>query len=294
MTTLSDLVERTRRHLYTERRDERNRLSGAIDVDDTALTLGFDAGGVAKGATLAIDLEEMHVWDVSGSTVTVARADGGSTAATHADLTTIFVNPKFSAFSIMQALNEELSDLSSPTNGLFDVGTVSLTYSVGTDAYDLTSVTDLIEIIDVTYDANDGSSRWPSIPRSAWQLNRDLPTADFASGLMLTINGYAAAGQSINVVYKKPYTAFTLLTNNVETFAGVHATAHDILPLGAAIRLTAGAEVARNFLDQGDTRRANEVPAQSRGSEMRALAALRRDRISAEKARLYAKYPVRR
>lgn len=293
MTTLSDLVERTRRHLYSgEVRDERNRLSLALDSSAASLSLSYSAAGIQRGTSLAIELEELYVWDISGTTVTVSRGDGGSTAASHVIDSTIFVNPKFSAFAIMGAINDELNALTAA--GLFAVGTVDFTYQAGTDAYNLTGVTDLIDIIDVTYDANDSTSRWPGIPRSGYSLRRGMQTGEFASGLALTINGWAESGRDINVVYKKPYTAFTTLAQNVESYAGVHATAHDILPLGAAIRLTVGAEVARNFLDQGDTRRADEVPAQSRGSQMRALAALRRDRISEERARLYAKYPTRR
>lgn len=293
MTLVSDVIERTRRHLHSgETREERNKTSASLTADATSVGLTYEGPGIQRGAVLAVDLEEMYVWSASANAATVSRGENGSTAATHTSGATIFVNPKFSPFAILQAVNEELADLSSPVNGLFKVGTLDFTYSAGTDTYNLAGVTDLIDILDVTYDANDGSSRWPRLRRSDWALTRGMQAASFASGMTLTINGWAVSGRDINIIYKAPFTALSSISQNVETISGLPASAHDILSIGAAIRLTVGNEVSRNFLDQSDTRRADEVPPQARGSAMRALVALRRERIDAEKARLSAKYPV--
>lgn len=293
MTLVSDVIERTRRHLHSgETRDERNKTNAALSTSDTAVGLTYEGQGIQRGAVLAVDLEEMYVWAATSSSATVSRGDNGTTAATHASGATILVNPKFSPFAILQAVNEELADLSSPVNGLFKVGRVDFTFNAGTDTYNLTGVADVIDIIDVTYDANDGSSRWPRLRRGEWALTRGMQTGSFASGMSLTINGWAASGRDINVVYKAPFTALSTVAQDVETISGLPASAHDILAIGAAIRLTAGNEVARNFLEQSETRRADEVPPQARSSAMRSLIALRRDRIDAEKARLLAKYPV--
>lgn len=291
MTTTLELIERTRRHLYSgETRDDRDRLTSAIDADDTTIAVEFGRSGIQAGATLGIDLEELYVWDVGANSATVSRGEGASTAATHVDNSVVYINPKFSAFSILQAINDELNALSA--EGLFKVSTVSLSYQAGTDAYDLTSVTDLMDVLEVNFDANDGTGRWLSLDRNEWRLRRDLNTDDFASGKALTVNGFVEAGSEMRVSYKAPYTALATVADNVETISGLHSQAHDILPLGAAIRLTAGAEVSRNFLDQSDTRRADEVPPTARLGQMRALLNLRQQRIDAEKRRLYAKYPV--
>ena len=64
--------------------------------------------------------------------------------------------------------------------------------------------------------------------------------------------------------------------------------------VGAQIRLMAGREVKRNFTEsQGDTRRAEEVPAGAVGNSITNLLRLRRDRIQAEAARLARQYPLR-
>lgn len=294
MTTLSDLIERTRRHLYSgETRDERNRLTNPLSNSATTLAVDFDLRGIQPGSMLSIELEELYVWTAdNGGSVVVERAQGGSTAATYAAGTQVVVNPKFSDWAILGAINEELVDLSAPENGLFQVDDVQVTFQPGTDAYDLTGVTDLIRVLDVTFDANDGTSRWQQL--QGWTLKRNLPTSSFASGMALHVTGYAEAGRAINVSFTKGFTTLSTLAQSVESVAGVPATAVDIIPLGAAVRLLAGTEVSRNFLEQADTRRADEVPAQARASQARQLAALRRERISAERGRLLAQYPVMR
>jgi hypothetical protein len=293
MTLASDLIERTKRHLYTETRDDRNRLTTTIDTDDTTLAFDFDLNGIQAGAVISIDLEEMFVWSVGSGTAVVQRAQGGSTAAAHTAGATVYVNPKYSAFSVLQALNEDLLDLSSPVNGLYRVATVELDFVAGQDAYNLTGVTDLQDILSVSYDANDGSDRWNVLDRGGWRLARSQPTDVFSTGLSFTVNGYAQPGRPINVAYKTSFTAaLTTLADNVLTVTGLPVSMHDIPPLGAAVRLLAGSEVARNFLDQGETRRSDEVPPGARGASVSGLMRLRRDRIAAEAARLYSQWPV--
>lgn len=292
MTTTGDLIERTRRHLYSgETRDERDRLISAIDTDDVGLGVEFGRTGLQRGVMLGIDLEELYVWDVVGGiNATVSRGEGGSVAAAHAQGAHVYIAPKHSGWAIFQAINEELQALHG--EGLYRIGTVDLTYHPGTDAYDLTGVTDVLDILDVEYDADDGTGRWATLPRSEWLLRRDLPTASFPSGLALTVNGWVASGQTMRVAYKAGFTAVSAVDDDIEDDAGLPSSAHDIVPLGAAIRLVAGGEVSRNFLDQAETRRADEVPPGARLGQIRGLMALRQDRIAAEKAKLYARNPV--
>lgn len=292
MTTVATVIEQTRRHLYAETRDELNKLSAGTDADDTALTFNYAVNGIQEGARLAIDLEELHVWSSSGTNAVVQRGVNGSTAATHASGALVYVNPRFTPFGILQALNDELRSLSSPGK-LYRVATAVLTYESGTTGYDLTGVTDLLEPLDVAYDANDGTDAWPRLDRGLWRLARNLSTSDFPSGMALIVNGYAEPGRPLRVTYTAPFTAnLATLADNVETASGLPATAIDILPLGAAIRLTMGNEVARNSLDQGETRRAGEVPAGARAGAMRGLLALYQQRVSEEVARLYSQNPV--
>ena len=79
----------------------------------------------------------------------------------------------------------------------------------------------------------------------------------------------------------------------MQSIAGFPESAEDILIIGAEIRLIAPREVKRNFTEsQGDTRRSDEVPPGSVGNSITNLLRLRRDRITAEAAKLNRQYPV--
>lgn len=289
MTTLADLVERTKAHLYTETRDEKNRLSAAIDVDDIVLSVDFPLQGIQRGAKLAIGLEEFHVWESTGSSVTVSRAQNGTVAAAHAQGADILVNPKVSSAQIVAAINDDLMDLSA--QGLYAIRTVDVTYDAGTAGYNLSGVTDLIDILSVNFDERDGTERHLALDRTQWRLLRNQSSSEFASGLALMVNGYVRSGETMRIAYKAPFTPFTALSNNVTT-SGLPTTAYDLPPLGAALNLSVGTEVARNWLTQSDTRRADEVGPGARLNAWRGIALRRQQRIAAEVARLYAANPV--
>lgn len=293
MTTAAQLVAETKRHLYSGYGEELNRLSGAIDAAATTLTLEFAQTGVARGTVLSIDLEELYVWGVSGSDVTVQRGWNGSTAAAHLIAAPITVNPKFSDFRIFDALNTDINDLSSPANGLYRVLHVDLTYSSEFQAYDLTSVGDVIgEPLLVLARASGSSRSWSEIRR--WRYTTNQEAADFASGKSLTLFEAAYQGNDVRVFYKAPFAELTALVNDVETVTGLPSTAVDIPPLGAADLLLAGRPVKRAFTEaQSNSRRAEEVSVVDVLNSGRGLAARRQRRIIAEATRLRAQHPNR-
>lgn len=292
MTTFGDLIEATRKHVNSEVRDQKDRLAVTISDSDTEVNVDFEAIGIQKGARICIDLEEMDVWSANGGTVTVERGVGGTTAAAHTEGATIYVNPKVSTPSIAAALNNDIADLSAPGNGLYQVKTVDIVYSGSIHAYDLTGVTSIIDPLELTFNADDSTDRRLVLDQRDYTIRRSQPTDEFASGLALTINGWVKQGATMRLAYKAPFTAMANLADDVLAVGGLPASMHDIPPLGAGINLTAGGEIARNFLIQGDNRRAAEVPPGARSGSMRGLMFRREQRIAAERARLYAQYPV--
>jgi hypothetical protein len=297
VTTLADVIAECRRYLMTGTREARNTLNGAIaSTSSTSFTFTYDLGGINVGSRLSVDLEDVYVYAVSQGTktATVGRGDNGSTAATHSDGAKVLVNPRFSDYEIFAAINHELQVLSSPSNGLFQVKTVDLTYNGAVDGYDLSSVTDLIQVTGVRYAAVGSSIEYPLIDPGLWEHARNLDTAVFASGQALFMRGAVDPGRTMRVSYKAPFVALANLTDNVATVSKLHAEAHDILSLGAAIRLTAGREVHRNFDEvQGNTRRAGEVPPGANLGANRGLQQQYFKRVNEEKARLGVMYPMR-
>jgi hypothetical protein len=289
-TLASDLVAETRSHLFSGARPELNKCNEVLDATETDVDLLYAVGGIQRGAVLSIDLELMYVWSISGSVATVQRGYMGSVAATHATGAIIEVNPRFSDFTIFRALNEEIASYSSPTHGLFRLRTVDLTYFASRDAYDLTGVTDLIDVYDVRYSAPGGNYLWPQVRR--WNLARNQNTTDFPSGFALTIYEGVTPGRTVRVQYKAPFVAMTALANDVQTVSFLPATANDIPPLGAAARLVAAREAHRAQFDaQPEPRAGQDVPPGANRNAAAGLLALRNQRLMEESDRLRSAYP---
>jgi hypothetical protein len=292
MPTANDLIEETRRHLFSGQTEEMNRLAVAVDADDTSMTFAYDLGGLRPGAVISIDLEEIYVWETSGKIATVVqRGVNGTTGASHSVLAVATVRPKFSAFRILSAINHDLMDLSAPDNGLYQIKTVTLDYSAAIQGYDLTAVaSNLLGIAEVRYNTPGPDKSWPTIHK--WALRRNMPIADFPSGTALVLYDSGYPGQELLVSYKAPFTALASLSDDVTTAGGLPASAVDLPSLGAALRLVSGRDVKRAFSEhQGDTRRADEVRVGDGAQSMRGMMMIRQSRINAERSRLLAQYP---
>lgn len=294
MATLRDLISDTKRHLLGGDRPAMNKLAAAVDTTATTITLKYDIAQVKAGTYLEVDLELMYVWstDASNKTAEVERAQMGSTAASHAVNAVVTLNPRFPDFTIAKAINDDLLDLSAPSNGLYAVRVLELTGSAASNGYDLAGATNLLEIVSVSTSVPGAARSWN--PVTYFDLDHNAETDDFASGYALRLHEGVHAGRQLRVLYKASFAPLANLTDDVELVAGLPASMHDIPPMGAAVRLVAPREIARNDItSQGDSRRAQEVPPGAVASSMRTIAALRAQRIAAEAGRLAQKYPER-
>lgn len=289
MATALDLVEHTRALLDSGDREQMNRLTTTINSAAISLAIDFDPDSIAAGTVLAIDLELIYVWSSSGLTINIQRGYLGTTPAPHTAGAIIYVNPAFSAFTILRALNAELTLYSAPQWGLYQMKTIDITYSSATIGYDLASVTDLIDVYELRWKGYTGAE-WPLIRR--WSVARDMPTSDFSSGLSLQLDEGAGPGRTIRVRYKAPFGTLTALTDDVQTVTGLPETANDIPPYGAAARLVVAREVKRSLTDaQPESRAAQEVPPGTSRGAAGALFAIRDPRLREESARLQQRYP---
>ena len=290
MSTVGTVVDRTVRQLMSGTVEERNKTSAALTATSTSVPFQYDLNGIRAGGVIQIDNELMYVWEVdSGSkTATVERAWNGTTAVAHVVYSVAIVDPKFPRAQILEAINAEIDDLSSPMNGLYQIKSMELNYNGTSTMINLPTIDKIIDLVSVTvrYIATD----YPKITRC--RLIRDLPNDDFNSGYAIRFDEQVRAGRII-VVYKSPFTNVTTETQNLQNIAGFPATAEDILIMGAQIRLVSPREVKRNFTEsQGDTRRSEEVPTGSVSSSINNIIRMRRDRITAEAARLARQYPT--
>jgi hypothetical protein len=290
MATVATVINKTQRQLLSGQVEEKNKLSGTINSTATTVTTLYDLNGLRPGTVFEIDSEMFYVWEssVSSKSLTVERGWNGTTATSHANNAVITVNPRFPRAQILEAINDEISDLSSPVNGLYQMKLVDLPYN-GTDIMiNLPVFGGIIELYDVRlrYTNDD----YPMIRKT--QLIRDLPTLDFPSGFAIKFNQRSRSGD-LRITFKAPFQAVASESDNLQLVAGIPTSAEDILALGAQIRLMSPREIRRNLIDtQGDTRRSEEVPAGAIASSITNLLRLRRDRITAEAMKLAKQYPT--
>lgn len=292
MTSASDLVAETRQHLLHGTREGINKLATTLDADDTDVVLTYDLRGVQEGAVISLGLERMYVWSstVSSKTASVERGWDGTIAVAHTAGEIVRVNSRFDDFAIFRALNEDILDLSSPENGLFQVTSLDLTYATTTYGYDLNaSMIGAPLLVEAEYPG--GTGNWSRL--SGWQFNPNADSTDFPSGKSLHLLGdQGSPGRTVRVVYAAAFETFLDLTDDTEDI-GLPDTCADIPPLGAAARLLAGRASRRSDLDaQGSTRRSEEVSTNDALASPRGLLAQRQMRINSEAARLAALYPV--
>ena len=298
MTTAQAWIDETRDLLLSGYVEELLVLGASVGISDTQLTITDAAdSGIVPGVIIEIDSEAMYVQKVSG-TVDVIRGYGASEPAAHDNLSIVRVSPKFPTYRILEALNNDLRDLSAPDNGVFQIKTFTTTYNANKQGYDLTedgvSLTNeaVQSIYAVSYsDPVTVEAREPEIRK--WGLKRDRITTSFTSGMALVLYEAAFPGKKVNGSYKSPLTLISGVASSFnKSSTGLQSTAYDLPPLGAALALMAAAPIRREFIDaQGSSRRAEEVPPGAISGSIRDLRFRRETRVAAEAARLATMYP---
>lgn len=291
MTTGQQLIEETKRYLLATHREQLNSLNGAINNSVTTISLNHTLGGLGAACTISVDLEVMWVWSVDSpaKTALVQRGYQGSVAVAHDDDALVTVNPKFPDFSIFQALNADIADIS---GDLFQVKTSTFTYVPGKEGYDLGSPVgvDVIGSIGARYDYPGIRRSWPLL--NGFHIRRDSNLTDFPSGYAVVLYEGAFPGREVRVTYSAQLAPLTAATDDVLVVTGLDTSSHDIPPLGAAIRLQGVREGQRNFNDsQPDTRRAAEVPPGAQIQSIRGLQDFHRRRVLSSQKMLRQQYP---
>ena len=290
MSTAGALLNRVSRQLLSGTIEERNKLATTVTSSDTSIVMSYDLNALRAGGVFELDAELIYIWaaDAATKTLTVQRGYADTTAAAHTAGAIVILNPRFPQQQMLDALNQDIDDLSSPLNGLYRVVSASVDYNGSDRQINLTDATSVIDLIDVRLRYL--SSDYPVL--RGVRLARGLPTSDFASGYAVTFDELSMAG-TLTVRYKAPFVRATTTTTDIQTTCLVPQTMEDILEMGVMARMLSVREVKRNFIEsQGDTRRSDEVPAGSMSNSFTNISRLRRDRIIAEAARLARQYPL--
>lgn len=290
MSKVSDLINRAHRQLMSGVVEERNKLASSVSASATSLTLLYEVSGARVGAVVEINAEQFYVWELneSSKTLTVERGFNGTTPVSHPANSIVTVNPRFPRSQLLEAINDEMSDLSSPMHGMFQVKNLDIKYNGSDRQVNMPVFLDVIDLIDVRWRNKSDDYRLVN----GVKLIRNLPTKDFGSATALQIDTDVPVAD-IRVTYKSPYTRAASENDDLQVNCGYPQAAEDILIIGAQIRMISSREIKRNFTEsQGDTRRSDEVPPGAVNNSITNLIRLRRDRITAEAAKLARQYPT--
>jgi hypothetical protein len=274
--------------------EEANQLDGDYVAGSGTVTLRHNLGNIAAGATITVGTNTMQVVtaDTLTRSVSVIAGMRGSSDSSASDGSMVLVNPRITDYQILRELNDHLAVLSSPSIGLYRLYTEQFTVSSAVEGYDLSGLTGFIKALDLRRQTYGASMAWPSVESTYWDVYQDAPTSDFASGMALRVRG-VATGLDVQLLYAAEFTDIAADTSTAVSTTGIPSTAEDIPPLGAAIQLMAGREIARNYMrSQGDSRRAEEVPPGAIGRSYTGLLGWWQTRCAQEATRLRQRHPA--
>lgn len=303
-TTVGGLVAEAKRSLLGMHRAQLNVLNANISSGATSLVTTYALQNISAGMYICIDDEMFIVWvvDATSKTVTVQGAQLGTTAAAHVAGTIIEVAPRYPQPVIRDALQE---DIASWPKTLYQTASVTLAVASSSLGVDLAGApATFYDILDVVRQPSTASSMTStdvfrtSWSQRGWRVQRNMPTANFASGTALFLEDLRSIAYNIVVTYSYPFDLSAFATDATSLLAGgvgLRASMVDIPVLGAMWRLVSGRESLRVAMEaQGESRQANEVPA---GSILRAgeqFMGLRDKRIADESLKLLNEHPWKR
>lgn len=278
---ISEAIRATRQHVG-QSKDSLNRLDGAIDDSTTSVTFEFATPLPTAGSVIEVrsssTSELMYVWSVTSQTATVLRGHDGSTPASFADEDLVAINPVLSYADTYREIQRELEAL--PSEGLPQLTSTTVTYSYTNSAYDTSAVSNLIRPLALEY-AVGGRDHW------------DYDLLEHPD--LIRVKHYWTPDSAVTLHYATTFTAPTAYTQDLSTDLGVPATAQDVVPIGAAIRVFYAQEQLRGQANVQQHARASEDVAP--GSGARSVALLQQwkaTRLAHEQRRQRERFPRRR
>jgi hypothetical protein len=290
MTTVGDLVADARRLTYGSMSEQINLLTNNIAAEATLLDMQLDVTGITPGTILSSGLNVWYVRSTLPSTnqVTVIPHydNSPSTAATANSF--VYIKPKVTEWFLFNSLNDEIRKLSSPTQGLYRVGTWVETVSPTYQTYEVPlEALDMTNILRIRY-------RWPGTP-DVWSDIRPSSyrwyVSEEGNKIQLLVN--IPSSTEVEFTYKAPFIAATSLDDDPIADCGLAATMLDIPPLGVMSTLLQTTDSRRNQISvQGDSRRAEEVPSSANLSTSGSIDRTYKQRVQDEYARLANRFPI--
>jgi hypothetical protein len=297
-TLLSDVVQATRDHLSGDDQALKNLLAQQLDTVSTSVVLTYGTANISPGMRITVGTEVMYVWanDPTQKTLTVQRGDQASTVQSHAAGHSIRISPRFTAFSIVREINNEIRALSS--KGIFAMKELTLAPVSTASSYNLAE--DVDSVYEVIWTQGLARRRLTN-----WRYEPTNDLTNFPSGNLLYLQDVCDYTTSVNNVapnpapqltvrYKTALSPVAFLSDSVAAVSGIPESAIDILALGAAINLAAGRAIEwTDGTSIQDSQAAQLIRTNDLLNAPNVLIKLRQQRIDDELKALRRKYRTR-
>ena len=215
-----------------------SRLDGAMS-DTTGTTLTYESGLfsseeenlLGNGALVEVDQELMLVTaaNTSTRTLTVSRGYSGTTAATHADKTNVFINPTFPRKSVFDAVADNIVRL---YPALYNVTTTNVTSSSTFAEVPATTV----EIL-TSYVQNASGEQYTS---AGIELLKNFPPSSTNTAVQFY---NTSNGKTVNLVVKRKFVRPTAETDDLSTACFLEDEYEQIVMVGAVADIMGATDV---------------------------------------------------
>ena len=239
MAAVSTLIDRIYRDFLNKPDDLSafSRLDGGINNSVTSLT--YESGLfsseeenlLGNGALVEIGQELMLVTaaNTSTRTLTVSRGYAGTTAATQADKTNIFINPTFPRKSVYDAVSDNISRL---YPSLYNVTTTNVTSNSTYQEVPASTV----EVL-TSYVQNATGDQYTS---AGIQLLRDFPPSSTNTAVQFF---NTSNGKTVHLVVKRKFVRPTDETSDIESVCLVAAEYEQIVMVGAVADIIGATDI---------------------------------------------------
>ena len=290
MAAVSTLIDRIYRDFLNKPDDLSafSRLDGAIS-STTSTSVVYEAGLfsseeenlLGSGALIEIGQELMLVTaaNTSTRTLTVSRGYAGTTAATHADETNIFINPTFPRKSVYDAVSDNISRLY-PT--LYNVTTTNVTSNSTYQEVPASTV----EVL-TSYVQNATGNQYTS---AGIELLRDFPPSSTNTAVQFF---NTSNGKTVHLVVKRKFVRPTDESSDIESVCLVAAEYEQIVMVGAVADIIGATDIDASTQEFITEKLAAESYPVGSGERLRnALLRLRSLLIDEARGNLRSLYPA--
>ena len=290
MAAVSTLVDRIYRDFLNKPDDLSafSRLDGAISsttstsvVYETGLFSSEEENLLGNGALVEVDQELMLVTaaNTSTRTLTVSRGYAGTTAATHADNTNVFINPTFPRKSVFDAVADNIVRL---YPSLYNVTTTNVTS--GSTYAEVPAST--VEIL-TSYVQNASGEQYTS---AGIELLRDFPPSTTNTAVQFY---NTSSGKTVHLVVKRKFVRPTSETVDLATDCLISDEYEQIVMVGAVADIVGATDIDASTQEFITEKLAAESYPVGSGERLRnALLRLRSLLIDEARGNLRSLYPA--